>query len=63
MSERDTQETLSPQQRVKCACPSYTGRGECMRIRYGIERGSEDDFGETCECCCHDQDEADDDNL
>lgn len=60
MSEKNETETRSPQQRIKCACPSWTAPRECMQIRYGIEPGSANDYDERCECPCHDRDDDDD---
>lgn len=50
--------TVSPQARLKCACPSWTSRRECVRVRYVDNKLDSDD---ACECVCHEDDETSND--
>lgn len=47
-----------------CACPSVDAR-RCMDLRYRKGRGGFvcdlDGIDEECECCCHDDNEFEDD--
>lgn len=51
---------LSPQERVKCACPGWSSARACVDARYG-KRDLEDDRddNEDCSCVCHQSDDED----
>lgn len=46
---------VSPQERGKCACPSWSTARDCIRRRYDEPLSDEE-----CECLCHSEyDESD----
>jgi hypothetical protein len=62
--EREPDDNQSPQQRLKCACPSWTTRRECIRIRYADDIRYADLAqwpDDECECPCHETEDYSDD--
>lgn len=50
----DEERERSPQERLKCACPSWTAARECCCLRYAPDDSEPKD--EACECSCHEED-------